>query len=76
MEKKYEIAYICNGKVPKCSGKQGCYYRKDDRHGPCSHTTDSKYAKNIMFDPEKNPDIFEKFQYGELIRYYEKYVND
>lgn len=72
MKKVYETAYICDGTNPKCSGKPGCYYRKDGRHGPCMHTQDKRYAKNKKLDPKKNRDAFDKFSYGDVVRYYEK----
>ena len=74
-EKEVQVAYICNGKNPKCCGKYGCYYTPTNGvRGACSHTLDPKYAKNKPMDPRKHPDIFDKFSYGDTVRYYEKFV--
>lgn len=72
--KDYEVAYICNGRNPKCSGKQGCYYRPTNSiKGPCMHTIDREYAKNGARDPRKNKDLFDRFEANGVTRYYEKY---
>ena len=68
-----EVAYICNGKNPKCEGKYGCYYRIDQGiRGGCMHTTDREYAKYRPRDPEKYPEYFDAFSYGNRTRYYER----
>lgn len=73
-EKNIEVAYVCNGNNPKCRGKYGCYYATTNGiRGGCMHTLEAEYAKNKPVDPRKHPDIFEKFSYGDTVRYYEKY---
>lgn len=73
-KKSYEVAYICNGRNPECSGKLNCFYRPTNGvKGACVHTTDPKYAKNGPKDPKRNKDLFDKFAVGDVIRYYEKY---
>ena len=55
--KNVEIAYVCDGLVPECSGKVGCFkypnasYPSDDT---CWHTTDPKHAiYGTCFCPEE-----------------------
>lgn len=67
-----EVAYICNGKIPGCGETGGCYY--SSARGPCMHTQDKKYAKNKNVSVKKNPERFEKFRAGNVVRYYEKIV--
>lgn len=75
--KTYEIAYLCNGKNPKCRGRAGCYYAKPVNGviGGCLHTREKQYAKNrILKDqehPREYPDRFERFTCGDIVRYYE-----
>lgn len=71
--KDYEVAYICNGKDPKCSNKTGCYYKiTNGIRGSCSHTTNPKYAVHKKLDPKKNPEMFDKFSTIQGTRYYER----
>lgn len=71
-KKTYEVAYICNGKDPNCK-KTGCYYKiQNGRRGPCMHTQNTKYAKNKIADPRADKDRFDRFRYGDQVRYYEK----
>jgi len=73
----YEIAYICNGRNPKCCGKQGCYYgpKVNGITGSCSHTLDPKYAafKPARGHPCHYPERFDRVSVGDQVRYYEKY---
>lgn len=74
-KKQYEVAYICNGKDPKCIHKTGCFYKiTNGIRGSCSHTRDIQYAINKKINPEKNPDRFEKFKCGDNVRYYERFT--
>ena len=73
VKKEQQVAYLCNGENPKCSGKDGCYYRTDGKHGPCSHTLNPKYAKNKEVTPENNEDKFDKHESESIVRYYEKF---
>lgn len=72
-KKVVEVAYICNGKNQDCKGKDSCYYQNSGRHGGCLHTMNTRYAKNKPVDPKKHPDRFDKFNSGDVVRYYEKY---
>ena len=74
MKQSYEIAWLCNGKDPKCAGKNGCFYIINNGiRGSCSHTKDIRYALHKKLDPKKNPDRFDKFKYKDQVRYYERY---
>ncbi len=51
-----KIAYICDGLVPKCSGKSGCFkYQgtEKDKSIICHHTLDIQHA---LFGPCDNPE--------------------
>lgn len=75
-EKQYEVAYICNGLNPKCRGTLGCYYQEltNGMHGGCMHTKDKRYALNEILEdnPKNHPDRFDKYESGDIVRYYEK----
>ena len=72
-----EVAWICDGKVEDCR-KSGCYYGepRNGIRGPCMHTQNPRHAKYGARDPKKYPDRFDKFEYGDDIRYYEKYEEE
>lgn len=80
----YQIAYLCNGKNPKCKGREGCYYGNPMNGiiGGCLHTRDVKYAKNRTLSDDEHPleypERFDKFTCGDEIRYYEslRYFGD
>lgn len=56
-----KIAYICNGLVPECSDKIGCYRCLKPGMSYCHHTTDDRYALNGKCeDPENHPERFNK----------------
>lgn len=56
-----KIAYICNGLVPGCSDKIGCYRCLKPGMSDCHHTTDDRYALNGKCeDPENYPERFNK----------------
>lgn len=76
----YEIAYLCNGKVPYCR-KTGCYYKPPVNGivGSCEHTLDISYARNkpVKDHPCHHPERFDHFSYEDVdgkkhVRYYEK----
>ncbi|WP_458459289.1 hypothetical protein [Pseudobutyrivibrio sp.] len=72
--KEYEVAWLCNGKNPKCRNRPGCYYNiQNGIRGSCDHTMDPKYAINKNLDPKKDKDRFDKFTLGDQIRYYERW---
>lgn len=71
--KERQVAWLCNGKDPKCKGKQGCYYAiHNGIRGACSHTRDSRYAIHKKLNPRDNPEMFDRFESEENIRYYER----
>lgn len=70
---KYETAWLCNGKNPKCKGREGCYYViTNGIRGGCSHTLERAYAIHKSRDPKKNPNWFDRFKVSDLVRYYER----
>jgi len=72
--KSYEVAYICNGKNPKCAKRSGCFYRIENGiRGACSHTRDPKYAIHKRINPKTHPEMFDKVKCGDNVRYYEKF---
>lgn len=72
--KDYEVAWVCNGRNPKCKGREGCYYvLHNGIWGSCSHTRDPKYAMHKpVRDPKKQKGWFDKFVLGDQVRYYER----
>ena len=72
-KKTYEVAWICDGKVKDCNQTR-CFFKTDQngRRGPCSHTMDATHARLKAIDPKDDPERFDKFKYGDQVRYYEK----
>lgn len=75
---KPAVAYICDGFMPKCSGKLGCYRYLGPTFDPelvCTHTLDISHAVNgPCDDPESEvPARFKRYvcENGE-IRYFEE----
>lgn len=70
----YEVAWVCNGRDPKCKGREGCYYvLHNGIWGSCSHTKDPKYALHKpVRDPKKHKGWFDKFSSEQCTRYYER----
>lgn len=62
-----KVAYICDGLMPECSGKVGCFKYPGAAFDPsmtCFHTLDPEHAKNgPCEDPEAEcPERFKKVQ--------------
>ena len=55
------VAYLCDGKREKCSGRPGCYF-SGNPEGECKHTTDAGHAIHGALqsgeDPADYPDRF------------------
>jgi hypothetical protein len=69
-----KIAYICNGLVPECSGKPGCFKFGKPGFDICHHTLKVEYAKYGPCDnPEKYPGRFNHLEPTEsdYIEYWE-----
>ena len=72
------IAYICDGLVPDCSGKVGCFKCPGtafDENATCFHTTDISHARyGPCDDPEKEvPKRFKRYVINDHeIRYFEE----
>ena len=76
-DRNYEIAYICNGKNPKCRGRVGCYYAEpvNGIMGGCCHTLDERYSlhKPASDHPSRHPERFDKVECEGRVRYYERF---
>ena len=54
-----KIAYICDGLMPKCSDKVGCFRLAKTGMDYCRHTFDPNHAKNGgCSDPQDHPERF------------------
>ena len=72
------IAYICNGLDPKCSGNVGCFkclLPPLDEAIVCHHTLNPAYAINgICDDPESEVGSrFIRYVDGQNIKYFEEF---
>ena len=73
------IAYICNGLNPMCSGKVGCFkclLPPLDESMVCHHTLNSDFAINENCDdPEAAVENgrFVRYVYNGKIRYFEEF---
>lgn len=72
-----KVAYICDGMVPECSGKVGCYKYTGaafDENAICSHTNDPEHAFYGASDnPESEvPERFKKIDGGVDFQYFEE----
>lgn len=71
--KERQVAWLCNGKNPNCKGKIGCYYNiHNGIRGGCSHTRDIRYALHKRLNPKSNPEMFDRVESEECIRFYER----
>ena len=74
-----DIAYICNGLDPACSGKVGCFkclLPPLDEAVVCHHTLNPDYAVNGKCDdPETEVgNRFVRYVDGENIKYFEVFL--
>ena len=67
-----KVAYLCDGLVPECSEKIGCYRCLDPNMRTCTHTRDEKHAIFGMCEkPEENPVRFEEIDNSDFISFWE-----
>ena len=61
-----KIAYICDGLVPECSDKPGCFRHAKTLMDNCYHTLKPSHARNgAVLDPENHPERFHQIDIGD-----------
>lgn len=61
---KERVCYICDGMMPKCSGKLGCFKYGGvpfDDEAICFHTLDGTHAVNGPVDDPEDPNVAWRF---------------